>query len=45
MPSTVISRMDYDAVTQTLRIAYVSGQEYLYKAVPKPFIRSLRLRG
>jgi hypothetical protein len=34
MPSTVISNMEYDPATSTLRITYVSGIIYEYLDVP-----------
>ena len=42
MPSTVISRMEYDPETQTLTIAYVSGQTYAYKDVPETVYKELK---
>lgn len=42
MPSTVISRMDYDADAQALKITYVSGQAYLYKEVPEKVYKELK---
>jgi hypothetical protein len=35
MPSTVISNMEYDPATSTLRITYVSGIIYEYLDVPE----------
>jgi hypothetical protein len=35
MPSSVISYMNYDPVSATLRIGYVSGMVYDYKNVPE----------
>ena len=34
MPSSVVAKMIYDEVTETLRIVYVSGMVYDYKKVP-----------
>ena len=48
MPSTVIRSMEYDPEQQTLKIAYVSGQTYLYKDVPENVYQELkasRLKG
>ena len=42
MPSTVIADMVYDPEKQTLKIQYVSGQVYLYKAVPETVYKELR---
>ncbi|HEY9001897.1 MAG TPA: KTSC domain-containing protein [Mucilaginibacter sp.] len=42
MPSTVISTMEYDPETQTLTIAYVSGQTYVYKDVPETVYKELK---
>ena len=42
MPSTVISNMDYDTQTGTLRVTYVSGQTYLYKNVPEKVYKELK---
>jgi len=35
MPSSVFSRMHYDAATQTLEIVFVSGKVYEYLSVPR----------
>jgi hypothetical protein len=42
MPSTVIAEMVYDPEAQTLKIRYVSGQAYLYKAVPEMVYKELK---
>ena len=42
MPSTVISAMDYDPEAKTLKIAYVSGQTYIYKNVPEAVYKELK---
>jgi hypothetical protein len=41
MPSTVIRQMDYDAVTSTLKVSFVSGQVYVYKDVPETVYKDL----
>ena len=41
MPSTVIRQMDYDAVTSTLKVSFVSGQVYVYKDVPETVYKEL----
>jgi len=43
VPSTVIETMDYDALNQTLRIKYVSGQSYLYRDVPEKVYKELKV--
>ena len=35
MPSSVISRMEYNATSSVLRIVFVSGMIYDYKNVPE----------
>ena len=42
MPSTVISTMEYDPEMKTLKIAYVSGQTYVYRGVPETVYKELR---
>jgi len=42
MPSTVISTMEYNPETQALKIAYVSGQTYVYKDVPETVYKELK---
>ena len=42
MPSTVISTMEYDPETRTLKIAYVSGQTYVYRDVPETVYKELK---
>ena len=42
MPSTVISKMDYDPEARTLTIAYVSGQIYVYRNVPETVYKELK---
>lgn len=34
--------MEYDAEQQTLKIAYVSGQTYIYKHVPENVYKELK---
>jgi len=34
--------MEYDAEAKTLKIAYVSGQTYLYKDVPETVYKELK---
>nr|WP_294789795.1 KTSC domain-containing protein [uncultured Mucilaginibacter sp.] len=41
MPSTVIRKMDYDALTSTLAVSFVSGQVYVYKDVPETVYKEL----
>ena len=41
MPSSVIDRITYDALTSTLRIIFVSGNIYDYKNVPLSIYQSL----
>ena len=43
MPSTVISKMDYDPEIKTLTIAYVSGQTYVYRDVPETVYKELKV--
>jgi hypothetical protein len=42
MPSSVIATMEYDPVSATLRIIYVSGKIYDYKHVPKNIYNEMR---
>ena len=35
MPSSVIAGIEYDSLSHTLRITYVSGRMYDYKNVPE----------
>jgi len=42
MPSTVISKMEYNPETSALTIDYVSGQRYLYKNVPETVYKELK---
>ncbi len=45
MPSTVISTINYDAATSTLRITFVSGMIYDYKNVPEEIYQALKTSG
>jgi hypothetical protein len=45
MPSTVISSINYDAGSNTLRIIFVSGMIYDYKNVPEEVYLSLKNSG
>lgn len=45
MPSTVISSMDYDKHTSTLKITFVSGLVYEYKNVPEEIYEAMRTSG
>ena len=42
MPSTVISAMNYDAETATLKIIFVTGKVYDYKNVPEEVYLALK---
>lgn len=42
MPSTVIASMEYDPLTQVLRITYTSGIAYEYKNVPEEVFTALK---
>ena len=45
MPSTVISSINYDAATSTLKITFVSGMIYDYKNVPEKVYHALKTSG
>jgi hypothetical protein len=45
MPSTVISGIEYEAVSQTLRITFVSGLVYNYQNVPPEIYHALKTSG
>ena len=45
MPSTVISSINYDAGTFTLRITFISGMIYDYKDVPEEVYIALKTSG
>ena len=42
MPSTVISKIDYDEQNELLRIAFQSGKVYYYMDVPKGVYLTLK---
>ena len=42
MPSSVVAAMQYNSVTSTLRIIYVSGDVYDYKNVPEEVYREMK---
>lgn len=42
MPSSVIQAYEYDTSQHTLRITFVSGKIYVYKAVPKQVYVGMR---
>lgn len=42
MPSTVIRSINYDAVTQTLQVIFVSGLIYAYKKVPLDVFEAMK---
>jgi hypothetical protein len=45
MPSTVISSMNYDVATATLRVTFVSGMIYEYKEVPEEIYIAMKTSG
>jgi hypothetical protein len=45
MPSSVISAIEYDQHTGTLRITFVSGMIYDYKNVPGTTYQALKTSG
>ena len=45
MPSAVISTINYDTATSTLRITFVSGMIYDYKNVPQEIYHALKTSG
>ena len=45
MPSTVIAGINYDALTETLRITFVTGMIYDYKNVPEEVYTALKTSG
>jgi hypothetical protein len=45
MPSSVISDINYDHLTATLRITFVSGLVYDYKNVPGEVYHALKTSG
>jgi hypothetical protein len=42
MPSTAIAGYEYDAVTETLTIQFVSGKVYNYQQVPQKVYKEMR---
>jgi len=42
MPSSVIAGIEYDNLSHTLRITYVSGRRYDYKNVPERVYAAMR---
>jgi KTSC domain len=42
MPSSVVAAIRYDATTSTLRVIYVSGSVYDYKAVPEKIFKEMK---
>jgi hypothetical protein len=42
VPSSVVAAMQYNSVTSTLRIIYVSGDVYDYKNVPEEVYREMK---
>jgi hypothetical protein len=45
MPSTVVSAINYNADTATLRITYVSGKVYDYLQVPENIYQEMKNSG
>ncbi|HUS00161.1 MAG TPA: KTSC domain-containing protein [Chitinophagaceae bacterium] len=45
MPSTVISSMNYNADTSTLRVTFISGMIYEYKDVPEEVYIAMKTSG
>ncbi len=45
MPSSVVTAINYDADTSTLRICYISGAVYDYKDVPRNVYTAMRSSG
>ena len=42
MPSSVVAAIKFDEITSTLRVIYVSGSIYDYKAVPEKIFKEMR---
>jgi hypothetical protein len=42
MPSSVVARIEYDTLSHTLRIVYVSGMMYDYKNVPEQIYAAMK---
>lgn len=45
MPSSVIASVNYDPVSATLIIEYLSGMVYHYKSVPEKIYKELKAAG
>lgn len=45
MPSSVVSKMQYDPESEVLRIVYVSGMVYDYKNVPPEVYEAMKASG
>ena len=43
MPSSVIAGIEYDNLSHTLRITYVSGRMYDYKNVPERVYAAMKV--
>ncbi len=42
MPSTVIAHIEYDALTASLRVHFLSGAIYEYEAVPETVYQQMK---
>jgi len=42
MPSSVVTAVEYDKFSQTLRVIYVSGRAYDYKNVPEEIYAAMK---
>ncbi len=42
MPSSVVSAINYDAQSATLRVIFVSGMVYDYKEVPEEIYKEMK---
>jgi hypothetical protein len=45
MPSSVVSRFEYDPLSSTLRVIYVSGAMYDYLEVPEQIYVAMKQSG
>lgn len=45
MPSSVVSSIQYDGASSTLRVVYVSGTVYDYKNVPEDIYIAMKTSG
>ena len=45
MPSTVVSKMEYDPLKEILTVTFVSGMVYVYKNVPESEYNAMRTSG